>query len=98
MALDYEITAVRLEPSRDRSHMHLELIGYTSPHMPGEEITIDISRALQKMDFDEKFHIVLDGERAEIVEGTCPSCDLKPYLRTSADAGDEQKLFALPRE
>lgn len=98
MALDYEVTAVRLEPSDDGSHMHLALVGYESEHMPGEQITIDIPRVLQKQAFNEKFHMVVDGEPAELVKGKCPSCDIEPYLRTTADQGDEQKLFGLPRE
>lgn len=98
MALDYEVTAVRLEPSEDGSHMHLALVGYRSGHMPDEEITIDIPRVLQKMAFEEAFHVAVDGEQAKLIEGSCPSCDITPYLRTSADQGDEQKLFALPRE
>ena len=44
MALDYEIKSVRLAPSDDDSHLHIELIGYASPHVEGEEIMIPIAR------------------------------------------------------
>ena len=44
MALDYEIKSVRLVPWVDDSHLHIELIGYSSPHVEGEEIMIDYGR------------------------------------------------------
>ena len=40
VALDYEIKSVRLTPSDDDSHLHIELIGYASPHVEGEEINL----------------------------------------------------------
>ena len=74
MALDYEIKSVRLAPSDDDSHLHIDLIGYDSPHVEGEEIMIPIARALQKMAFSEKFHVMVDGEPAEVKAGKCPTC------------------------
>ena len=68
MALDYEIKSVRLAPSDDDSHLHIELIGYASPHVEGEEIMIPIARALQKMAFSEKFHVMVNGEPADLHE------------------------------
>ena len=98
MALNYEITAVRLVPSDDQSHMHVELVGYQSAHTPGEEITITIPRVLQKMAFDEQFYVTVDGEQASVKEGTCPVCGHEPYLVTAADGGKRQRLLELRQE
>ncbi|MGZ4211225.1 MAG: hypothetical protein ACXVQX_11600 [Actinomycetota bacterium] len=98
MALDYEITAVRLEPSDDDSHMHIELIGYQSPHVGGEEIMIPIPRALQKMAFTEKFHVMVDGQPAEVKAGKCATCGFEPYLLTSADVGELNQIEELPQK
>ena len=96
MALDYEISSVRLTPSDDQSHLHVELIGYDSPHTPGEPIMIGIRRALEKMAFDEKFHITVDGEHADVTEGKCFVCGFAPYLVTSKDDANNNRLLDLP--
>jgi hypothetical protein len=98
VALDYEISAVRLIPSDDQSHFHVELVGYLSLHTPDEPITIDIPRVLQKMAFDEKFHITWNGEPAEVTAGKCPVCGFEPHLKTSADPPDRTVLLDLPQE
>lgn len=98
MPLDYEVKAVRLVPSEDQSHMHIELVGYESAHMPGEQITIEIPRVIQKMAFEEKFHVMAGGERAEVKAGKCPVCSHEPYLVTDKDSADRQILFTLPQE
>ena len=98
MALDYEIKSVRLVPWVDDSHLHIELIGYSSPHVEGEEIMIDIPRALQKMAFDEKFHVVVDGESVGVQRGTCATCGFEPYLVTHADKPDFNQIEELPQK
>jgi len=98
LALDYEIKSVRLEPWVDDSHLHIELIGYASPHVEGEEIMIDIPRALQKMAFDEKFHVVVDGESVEVQRGKCATCGFEPYLVTPADKPDFNQIEELPQK
>ena len=98
MALDYEITAVRLEPSPDVSHMHVALVGYDSLHMPGEPIMIDPARVQQKMAFAEKFHIVVNGESKEVRAGKCDVCGHEPYLTTEADEPGAPALLQLPQK
>lgn len=98
MALDYEITAVRTEWSDDGSHEHVDLVGYESAHMPGEEIMIPVPRVLQKMAFSEKFHVMRNGERAEVKEGKCPICGHEPGLVAEGDSKDDRALLNLPRE
>ena len=97
MALDYEITAVRLEPSDDQSHTHVALIGYESLHTPGEPILIPPARALQKMALAEKFHIGSGEGARPVKEGKCPVCGYAPYLVVEGDAGDTQTLLTLPQ-
>ena len=98
MALDYEIKSVRLAPSDDDSHLHIELIGYASPHVEGEEIMIDIARALQKMAFSEKFHVMVNGEPVEVQVGKCATCGIEPYLVTPADKPDYNQIEELPQK
>ena len=98
MALDYEISAVRLVPSDDGSHFHVELVGYLSLHTPDEPIMIDIPRVLQKMAFGEKFHIMINGEPVEVSAGKCPVCGFEPHLKTAADPADSTRLLDLPQE
>ena len=98
MALDYEIKSVRLIPWVDDSHLHIELIGYDSPHVVGEEIMIPIPRALQKMAFDEKFHVMVDGEPVEVKPGRCSTCGFEPYLVTPADKPDYNQIEELPQK
>ena len=98
MALDYEIKSVRLAPSDDDSHLHIELIGYASPHVEGEEIMIDIQRALQKMAFAEKFHVMVNGESAEVKQGKCQMCGIEPYLVTTADTPEFNQIEELPQK
>ena len=98
MALDYEITAVRLTPSDDESHLHIELIGYLSPHVENEDIMISIPRAIQKMAFTEKFHVTVDGEPSEVKQGKCATCGFEPYLVTAADHGELNHIEELPQK
>jgi hypothetical protein len=98
VALDYEIKAVRLEPADDDSHMHIELVGYLSPHLEAEEILIPISRAIQKMAFAEKFHVMVNGEPAEVKPGKCHVCGFEPYLVTSADTDDINQIEELAQK
>ena len=98
MALDYEIKAVRLEPSDDDSHMHIELIGYLSPHLETEEILIPIPRAIQKMAFAEKFHVMVNGEPAEVKAGKCHICGFEPYLVTTADSEGVNQIEELAQK
>ena len=98
MALDYEIKSVRLIPWTDDSHLHIELIGYASPHVEGEEIMIDIPRALQKMSFDEKFHVTVEGAPVEVQRGKCATCGFEPYLVTPADKPDYNQIEELPQK
>ena len=98
MALDYEIKSVRLAPSDDDSHLHIDLIGYDSPHVEGEEIMIPIARALQKMAFSEKFHVMVNGEPAEVKQGKCQTCGIEPYLVTTADTPEFNRIEELPQK
>ena len=98
MALDYEITAVRLAPTDDESHAHIELIGYRSTHIEGEEIMIPLARALQKMAFTEKFHVMVNGEPAEVKAGKCATCGFEPYLVTTADHDEINQIEELPQK
>lgn len=94
----YEIESVRTEPSDDLSHEHVVLVGYLSPHTPGEPITIPVARVLQKMALGEEFAVAAGGERAKVSPGKCEICGLEPYLKTSADSGGRSALLDLPRK
>ena len=98
MALDYEIRSVRLTPWVDDSHLHIELIGYDSPHVEGEDIMISIPRVLQKMAFGEKFHVMVKGEPVEVQRGSCATCGFEPYLVTPADEPDFNQIEELPQK
>ena len=98
MALDYEIKSVRLTPSEDDSHVDIELIGYVSSHVEGEEIVIPVARALRMMAFGEKFHVMVNGEPVEVKAGKCATCGIDPYLVTDADKPDFNQIEELPQK
>jgi len=92
-----EVIARQTVLSDDGTHEHVILVGYTSGHLGnGEPITIGVERLTQLVWTGERFFIKTDDGETEVVIGKCPVCGLEPYFRTGADAGDEQKLLALP--
>lgn len=79
----------------DAAHDHVELVGYHSSHLAQEPIMLSTERTLQRMGLGERFYIKHGDEENDLISGACPVCAHTPYLRTKADAGDEQKLMAL---
>jgi hypothetical protein len=90
-----EVVAVRKKESDDLTHYHVDLIGYRSEHIATEPIMISIERAQSLMLYDRLWIATPEGE-SDIVKGKCSVCGHEPYLRTAADAEDEEKLLALP--
>jgi hypothetical protein len=91
-----EVVAVRKEESDDRTHFHVDLIGYASPHISsGEPIMISVERAISLMLYERLWIKTPEGE-SDLVKGKCSVCGHEPYVRTAADAEDEEKLLALP--
>lgn len=93
----YEIVAIRAVLSDDGTHPHIELVGYLSPHTPGEPITIPVPRVTSRIAFGEKFFVTADGERAEVSAGKCEVCGHEPHLKTAADSDGRNRLLELPR-
>lgn len=90
----YQVVAVRVEQA-DANHDHVALVGYHSSHLAQEPIMLDAARVLQRVSIGDRFFMKDGDTEADLVAGKCPLCDAKPYLRTKADAGDEQKLMSL---
>ena len=90
-----EIVRVRLEESDDRSHLHVDLVGYHTDHINTEPIMISTERAISLMLYERLWIKTADGE-SDLVSGKCSVCGHEPYLRTKADAENEEKLQALP--
>lgn len=92
-----EIVAIRTEPAdRGPEHEHVVLVGYFTPHIPHEPLMIAPDRIGEKMLVLEKFWITVDGEKVDVVDGECPICGEKPYLRTAKDSGETELLKNLP--
>jgi hypothetical protein len=92
-----EITAIRLEPAHNGpEHEHVALVGYYTPHIPHEPLMIEPERMRTKMLVLEKFWITADGEKVDVVLGSCPVCSEEPYPRTAKDAGEVELLKNLP--
>ena len=92
-----EVVARKMDLADDRTHEHIVLVGYNSPHLgAGEPITIDVTRVVSKTATGERFFIKTPDGEADVIAGRCPVCGLEPHFRTSADSGDEQKLLSLP--
>lgn len=89
-----QIVGVRLE-QKDAEHDHVSLVGYHSPHIAAEPIMLSAERTIQRIGIGDKFVVKANGDETEVVAGACPVCGETPYLRTKADAGDEQKLMSL---
>lgn len=92
-----EIVARRMALADDRTHEHIELVGYYSDHLKTEPIMVSIPRALQIAILDPLWMTTPEG-RADVVEGKCPTCGHAPHVRTTADAGVEEKLLSLPEK
>ncbi len=90
-----EIVRVRLKDSDDRSHLHVDLVGYHTDHIMTEPIMISIERAISLMLYERLWIKTPDGE-PDLVSGKCSVCGHGPYLRTTADGEKEEKLQALP--
>ena len=91
-----EVVAVRKKESDDRTHDHVELIGYHSDHLTsGEPIMISVERSISLMLYERLWIKTPEGE-SDLVKGKCSVCGHEPYLRTAADAENEEKLLALP--
>lgn len=80
----------------DAGHDHVDLVGVYSDHLKREPTTLSVERTQQRMAFGETFWIRVGGEQIEVKPGKCSVCGHEPYLRTAADAEDEEKLRALP--
>lgn len=80
----------------DAHHDHIDLVGYRSNHIAAEPIMLSIERTLQRIALGERFFIKEADQEIDLVEGKCPECGHAPYIRTTADQGDEQKLMSLP--
>jgi hypothetical protein len=91
----WEVVSVRLEQVSYPDHDHVSLIGYFSPHIEYEPIMLSVERTLQRMDDGERFYIKDGDAEADLKPGKCSVCGHEPYLRTTADAEDEEKLLGL---
>lgn len=92
-----EIVCVRTVLADDGAHEHVDLVGYMSPHIPGEPILIPPRRIQQKMAAElERFWIERDGEKIDVKAGKCQVCGHEPYLVTEKDPADGTLLLGLP--
>ena len=89
-----EIVVVRLIESDDQSHFHVDLVGYHTDHITTEPIMIATERAISLMLYERLWIKTPDGE-ADLVSGKCSVCGHEPYLRTTSDAENEEKLQTL---
>ena len=89
-----EIVRIRLEESEDRSHLHVDLVGYHTDHIMTEPIMISTERAISLMLYERLWIKTPEGE-TDLVSGKCSICGHEPYLRTAADGEKEEKLQAL---
>lgn len=90
----WEVVSVRREQA-DADHDHISLIGYFSPHIEYEPIMLSVARTLERIEHGERFYIKDGDAEADLAAGKCSICGHEPYLRTAADAEDEEKLQAL---
>jgi hypothetical protein len=91
-----EIVRVRLQETDDRSHFHVDLVGYQSEHIETEPIMISTERAISKMLYIRFWTKTTAGQETDLVSGKCSVCGHEPYLRTAADGDKEEHLLDLP--
>ena len=89
----YEIAAIRTAASDDATHEHVELVGYNSRHIEGEQILIPIERVGQRLALGEEFWIVVDGEKVPVTPSKCETCGHEPVLKAAKGS-----LLDLPRK
>lgn len=93
----YEIIGVRTKASDDQSHRHIDVVGYRSPHIT-EAIMVSPDRIIQRLAFDEKFCVDVEGEKADVSASTCEVCGFEPYLKTSKDTKGRNRILELPEK
>jgi hypothetical protein len=91
-----EIVVMRLQETDDRSHVHVDLVGYQTDHIATEPIMVTTDRAISLMLYERFWMKTLSGEETDLISGKCSVCGHEPYLRTAADGEHEEHLLDLP--
>lgn len=91
-----EIVVMRLKETDDRSHVHVDLVGYQTDHIATEPIMVTTERAISLMLYERFWMKTLAGEETDLISGKCSVCGHEPYLRTVADGEHEEHLLDLP--
>lgn len=92
----YELTTIRTIIQAD-GHEHIELVGYLSPHIENEAITIAPERIAARIALGESFGVKIGDELVEVAGANCPVCGAPGQLKTKKDTKTQQHLLALPR-
>lgn len=93
----WEIVAQRPALAADGLHMHVDLVGYLSPHIAREPIMLAVERVLQRMALGETFVVVKDGEPVPVKPGACEVCAFEPALKTEKDPPKGNLILDLPQ-
>lgn len=92
----YELTTIRTITLPD-GHDHIEVVGYLSPHIENEPITITPDRIAARIALGEAFGVRVGDELVEVMPATCPVCGASGHLKSKKDSKTQQQLLSLPR-
>jgi hypothetical protein len=90
----YEITTIRTVVLAE-GHEHIEFVGYLSPHIENEPITITPERIAGKMAMGETFGIRVGEDLVEVIPADCPVCGAHGQLKTKKDTSSKRLLLEL---
>lgn len=89
---DFQIVAVRTEPSASGTHEHIARVK--------TRYGADIARSTVVNDIrygSDTYYTEILGFRADVIVVECPHCTFGDYIKTTADATTADNLLSLPR-
>lgn len=92
----YELMTIRTTVQPD-GHEHVDFVGYHSPHIENEPITITPDRIATRIALGEAFGIRVGDDLVEVSPAPCSVCGATGQLKTKKDTKSKRLLFALPR-
>ena len=95
---EYQVTCVNMAPLSDGSHSHITHLGLGGSGGWRNRITVSEAISQLRSPYGDRYYTVSPstGRRADVIVGSCETCDQRPYVRTTADRTSDNNLLSLP--
>lgn len=93
----HQVVCVNYSPSADGTHYHITDLGVGSAAGWTQRVTVPQAITQLRLPGGDRYYTISSstGVRAEVVEGECERCGMKPYVRTTADGILDNNLSKL---